>query len=384
MKEENGALEEIRTPDPQIRSLGLGFDSVELYGKPRSNCLTKDQYVSLGYANRRGRPPAQNETAAQAGTWNGGDRYRGKSNRVAVYRERARLSIDPRVAAAILGGEANGANAYVPGPGHSKTDRSLSIRFDPAAPEGFVVNSHAGDDPIACRDYVKAKLGFRGEVMPAVLYAPPKPTNTADADAETKTAIALRIWREARDLSATPAETYLNRRGVWHVLPSGADGEALRWHRDGFMVALVRDIETDQPKAIHRTYIDASGNKIDRKCLGPVGGGAVKFTDSADVTLSLGIGEGIESTLSLRRLPDLESLAVWSLLSAGGVERFPALPGIESLWVAADADPTGQAAADTAGNRWEDAGKEAIIISPTKAGADMNDIGGEVASNAAH
>ena len=47
--------------------------------------------------------------------------------------------------------------ALVPGPGHSAADRSLSIGIDLNAPEGFVVHSFAGDDPLLCRDFCKAK-----------------------------------------------------------------------------------------------------------------------------------------------------------------------------------------------------------------------------------
>src|SRR5262245_59177625 len=68
--------------------------------------------------------------------------------------------IDPRSAAKLLGGEAHGRNLSCPGPGHSKQDRSLSVIFDPAAPEGFVVHSFAGDDDMTCRDYVREMLGL--------------------------------------------------------------------------------------------------------------------------------------------------------------------------------------------------------------------------------
>jgi len=142
------------------------------------------------------------------------------------------------------------------------------------------------------------------------------------------------------------------------------------------MVALVRDVVTDAPKAIHRTYLGPAGDKLDRKCLGPVGGGAVKLTDSADVTLGLGIGEGIETTLSLRRLPDLGNLAVWSLLSAGQVERFPVLAGVEGLWIAVDHDPAGIRASEATAERWTAGGRDVFTIAPTTTGADLNDIGG--------
>jgi Protein of unknown function (DUF3631) len=61
--------------------------------------------------------------------------------------------------AELLGGDVTGGEVLAPGPGHSAQDRSLSVKLDDAAPDGFVVHSFAGDDPIACRDYVRRKLG---------------------------------------------------------------------------------------------------------------------------------------------------------------------------------------------------------------------------------
>ena len=68
--------------------------------------------------------------------------------------------IDPKNLARTLGGEASGNNVRAPGPGHSAKDRSLSITVDPGAPDGFVVHSFAGDDPILCKDYVHQKAGL--------------------------------------------------------------------------------------------------------------------------------------------------------------------------------------------------------------------------------
>jgi hypothetical protein len=59
-----------------------------------------------------------------------------------------------------LGGDVNGRQVLAPGPDHSATDRSLSVKLDSNAADGFVVHSFAGDDPIECRDYVRAKAGF--------------------------------------------------------------------------------------------------------------------------------------------------------------------------------------------------------------------------------
>jgi putative DNA primase/helicase len=59
-----------------------------------------------------------------------------------------------------LGGEVNGDQVLAPGPGHSTKDRSLSVKIDVAAPDGFIVNSFAGDDAIMCKDYVRSKAGI--------------------------------------------------------------------------------------------------------------------------------------------------------------------------------------------------------------------------------
>jgi hypothetical protein len=67
---------------------------------------------------------------------------------------------DIKQIARIMGGEARGNQASVQGPGHSPKDRSLSVKTDASAPDGFLVHSFAGDDPLACRDYVRDKLGL--------------------------------------------------------------------------------------------------------------------------------------------------------------------------------------------------------------------------------
>jgi RecA-family ATPase len=69
--------------------------------------------------------------------------------------------IDPQSLARALGGEARGNEISAPGPGHkSAGDRSLSVKVDPGAPDGFLVHSFADDDPIACKDYIRKKAGL--------------------------------------------------------------------------------------------------------------------------------------------------------------------------------------------------------------------------------
>jgi RecA-family ATPase len=59
-----------------------------------------------------------------------------------------------------LGGVISGGGVLAPGPRHSTSDRSMSVKLDAAAEGGFVVHSFAGDDAIVCRDLVRNRLGL--------------------------------------------------------------------------------------------------------------------------------------------------------------------------------------------------------------------------------
>jgi hypothetical protein len=59
-----------------------------------------------------------------------------------------------------FGAEVSNGQVLAPGPGHSQHDRSLSIKLDANAPDGFLVHSFANDDPIQCRDYVRERCGL--------------------------------------------------------------------------------------------------------------------------------------------------------------------------------------------------------------------------------
>src|SRR5262245_59930420 len=70
------------------------------------------------------------------------------------------MELDLQAFARALGGEVSGNQVLVPGPGHSGGDRSLSVKLEGTAPQGFMVHSFSGDDPLVCRDYVCAKVGL--------------------------------------------------------------------------------------------------------------------------------------------------------------------------------------------------------------------------------
>jgi putative DNA primase/helicase len=203
-------------------------------------------------------------------------------------------------------------------------------------------------------------------------------------DAE-RTRRALAIWNSAHDPRGTPVEIYLKRRGL--ELPDEAAGEVIRFHaacpfagaRTPAMICLVRDIVSNEPRAVHRTALDRDGRKreidgVSRLSLGPISGGAIKVTPDEDVTSCIGIGEGLETVLSLRHAIEFGRSPIWSVISAGGIETFPVLSGIETLWIAVDQDEsgTGQATAGKCADRWRAGQRDVYLITPKTSGTDLN------------
>lgn len=293
--------------------------------------------------------------------------------------------MDLRSIASALGGEIVGRQVLAPGPGHSRQDRSLAIVPSPRAPGGFLVHSHCGDDWKECRDHVCDALGI----------APPerhrKPTreemaqrreerSRAEADAAADTAKRIKwglgIWAKSIDPRGRIVETYLESR----ALPLGADlaRTVLRLHgslrygeaRHAGMVALMRDILTDEPCGIHRTFLAPDGRKIDRRMLGRAKGAAIKL-DPLDGP-ALTIGEGIETTMSGRLFGFAPA---WALGSADAIAFFPVLPGIARLTILGETDDSGAnaKAVKTCARRWMAAGREVFVVEPRIAG-DLNDV----------
>src|SRR5437016_12954008 len=110
--------------------------------------------------------------------------------------------------ARMMGGDVTGHDScLVPGPAHSKADRSLSIKIDPTRPLGVTFNSFAtNDSPRDCYDYIAAALGLKPVQVAQVSRQP---------DAKPKSSAAeysLRLWSETIDAPDTLAEKYLTSR----------------------------------------------------------------------------------------------------------------------------------------------------------------------------
>jgi hypothetical protein len=199
---------------------------------------------------------------------------------------------------------------------------------------------------------------------------------------EQKRAAARQIWLATDDFFGSPAELYLQNRGI--EIPASLD-EAVRFHpgiRFGdavypAMVAAITDIHSDEVIGVHLTAINHNGQpvKVEGKTLrrirGSKKGGVIKLTPCHEVIRGLLIGEGIETTLSAMAIEQTQG---WSVLDAGELRCFPVLSGIECLTIAVDADQAGIQATKETTARWINARREVIRLVPKQSGADFNDI----------
>ena len=287
--------------------------------------------------------------------------------------------MDPRTIVAITGGVVTGRDTCsIPGPGHSKADRSLSIKIDPSDPLGFKVNSFSGDDWQTCRDYIAAALGLKYHATRRATGQIAQLKKTTGNESRPSE-FPRQLWSEAVNARGTLAEKYLTSRQL--ALPD-RHNEVLRFHpscpfgkgvRLPCMVALYRDIKTNEPKAIHRTALAPDGKKTDRKVLGPKAGCAIKLDSDEGVSEGLTIAEGLETALAGMAL---NFRPAWALGDAGEMAKFPVLSGVGSLTILVDRDPngTGQAAALECSRRWTSAGREVFRVIPTTIGTDIADI----------
>ena len=205
---------------------------------------------------------------------------------------------------------------------------------------------------------------------------PAEPTKPEEDDA-ARINQALHIWSEVQPVRGTLAEQYLIRRGI-KAPDEALDVLGFHWHcpfgdrRAPALVALVQDIITGEPIAIHRRELTLESAKVGPwMSLGPKGGGAIRLArlDGGD----LAIGEGVETSLAGIQLG---SGPTWSVIDAGGMTSFPVLDHVGRLTIMADNDvsETGQRAAAACRDRWAAAGKAVRLAMPKEPGQDFNDV----------
>jgi hypothetical protein len=307
------------------------------------------------------------------------------------------MTPDLRKLASVLGGEVSGRQVLTPGPGHGACDRSLSIKIEPDAPDGFLVFSHAGDDPIVCKDYVRQRLGLPkwqpgDEQDRRVHPSQVRRFDQAAIDHESKhrprteddiTRIerALAIWNEAVVPRGTAVEKYLQARYL--DLDGDLAGSVLRFHprcpwrnestgktdRIPCMIAAFRSIDDGTITAIHRIRLDQpeAWPKTQRRMLGIVHRAAVMLDP---ISNKLAIGEGVETCMAARQLGIKPA---WALGSVGAISFFPLLDGVKRLSILAENDGASRNAVRFCISRWRKAWRKVNVVTPDPGMSDLND-----------
>jgi putative DNA primase/helicase len=292
-----------------------------------------------------------------------------------------------------LGGEVSGRQIIAPGPKHSPRDRSLAVRLDPAAPDGFVVHSFAGDDWQECRDYVRFRLGLPSwepgdEQQRMVGRDHLDKWDVAAVEGESKTRTeddivriqrAQNIWDQAVE-PGQQAKDYLASRAL--DPRKELFGNVLRFHpncpwrnentgqteRVPCLIAAFRSTIDDIVTGIHRIRIDQPQHwpKTQRMMLGVIKYSAIKLGNSGP---SLAIGEGLETCLAAMQL-GIEP--VWALGSVGNISFFPVLDGVGEIRILCETGEASRRAFKMCGRRWWKANRTVNRIRPT-VGSDLND-----------
>ena len=268
-----------------------------------------------------------------------------------------------------------GRAALIPGPGHSRRDRSLSMTLGHNGQ--LLFHSFAGDSLREICAYLGEEQGANIRSHDPMLHHGAKQA----ADHARKRLMAEqkawcgKVWDQTVAAERSLVETYFRHRGIGGPIP-----KVIRYHPDApltygcdhrspAMIALVQNKAGD-PCGLHVTSLMADGaDKAagkSRRMFGSVKGGAIRLSEHSG---HLAVAEGIETALSHQRLTQIPT---WSCLSASGLAGFDIPRGVRQLTIAADGDEAGLKAANTlleqAQTRCE------VRLNPAPMGKDWNDV----------
>ncbi|PZU43234.1 MAG: virulence protein [Sphingomonas sp.] len=253
-------------------------------------------------------------------------------------------------------------------PAHDDRTPSLGVSLGRGA---ILLHCFAGCDQEAviaalAREGVPASALFSGGAIEPTMDSGP---------AARPSATALRIWRDAEVLWASPAKSYLESRGILAASP------ALRFHartplgprgHTRFLPAMIAAVSLDDgPIAVHRTFLsDNAKAKFDKpkRALGTLGEAAVRLF--GPTSGKLGLAEGIESAMSAYALT---GIPVWATL---GNERFGLVSVPESvteLHLFVDHDAGGELAASRGLAAYAREGRTIHVRKPSSRDTDWND-----------
>lgn len=268
---------------------------------------------------------------------------------------------------------ADGRSALIPGPGHSKRDRSVSLR---QLPNGRIL-IHCFSPKDDWRD-VQAMLDARCTMVDVPDAACP-PSDEVDASRERKILRVRKLWSGAVPVEGSRAETYLRGRGIhmaaWpsalRFLPHATSLDDKR-KRPALIAAITN--HPGELQGVQITLLTPRGTEkatieTPRRIIGRLSGGAVRLCDGNGEGVLI-VGEGVETALSAS---EALNAPAWSALTAGNLARFDPPDWVRRLIIAADRGPAGEAAAETLADRMAERGLTAETMLAPDAYPDWND-----------
>jgi phage/plasmid primase-like uncharacterized protein len=245
---------------------------------------------------------------------------------------------------------------------------------------------HGGDvialvqhlDGVSFSDAIATLAGDR--VVTTTSQAKPAKHDERDHDGRHNLELADATWRAASPLGPEAA-AYFAKRCI--DIDQAPEYGALRFHprcpwessTTPCIIGRFTTASTNEPRGIWRRPI--TGEKP--KSLGPMGACVIRLWPDEAVEQGLVLGEGVETTLAAAtRITHRGTLLqpAWAAGSAGNMEGFPVLSGIEALTILVDNDANGagQKAAAKCAARWSAAGREVTRLTPKVLGEDFNDV----------
>ena len=273
----------------------------------------------------------------------------------------------------------HGRRAVIPGPGHSRHDRSVSLLLS----KGRVVVHSFGRstwrevmDELRTRglvdDHGRPSGGSGGDWSPI-----------SSRSREMRTDVASKLWAEAVPLQRQLSLAHVRRRGIARPPPVSA---ALRHHnavpaavyawkgpRRPALLATVLDAAGDLC-AVELTYLDedgarARGLSISRKVIGALPSGCAVRLDPVGPELL--VGEGVFTTLSAAAR---FALPGWALLSTRNLRTWEPPGDVRRVTIAGDRGVDGERSARLLERRLSARDVPTRVLFPPAPAGDWNEL----------
>jgi len=277
-----------------------------------------------------------------------------------------------------LGGRWRGRSSVCLCPAHDDSNPSLSVSI--SADELVLVHCFAGCGQGAVVDALRlrglwpdADESFR---LRGTYQACPRLPEPA-LEVQRWSSKAEGIWQSAHPIAGSLVEVYLRSRRCW--IEEASDLRCTIWRAHPAIVARVTDAASGEALTLHFTLLALDGRSkapVEHPRLLLAGhrkkGGVIRLSADDEVTLGLGVTEGIETALSVMTAG---WRPIWAAIDAGNLSSLPVISGIEGLTVFADQDEAGLRAAGSCAERWRAAGCGVMVVAPPIPGTDWNEVG---------